>query len=131
MVTVGDSAFPRFSWLLKNFPNVTRDPKEKLFNQKLRSARVVTENCYGMLKGRWRLIYKEAEMKKFNLKYVVMSCIMLHNLCIELHDPCEPRWKLEVEEMELADMKFNRLPSKKESNENARIICEWIWNHIE
>ena len=44
---------------------------------------------------------------------------------------CEPRWKLEVEEMELADMKFNRLPSKKESNENARIICEWIWNHIE
>ena len=64
LVTVGGSAFPRFSWLLKNFPNVTRDPKEKLFNQKLRSARVVAENSYGMLKGRGRLIYKEAVQLK-------------------------------------------------------------------
>ena len=71
--------FPRFSWLLRNFPDTTRDPKEKLNNQTLRSTRVVTENCYGVLKGRWGLIYKETEMKKFNLKCVVMSCTMLHN----------------------------------------------------
>ena len=57
-------------------------------------------------------------MKKYNLKYVVMSCIMLHNLCIELNDPCEPRWKLDVEELQLVDMKLKRLRSKIESNEN-------------
>ena len=30
--------------------DTTRDPKEKLYNQKLHSSMVDTENCYGMLK---------------------------------------------------------------------------------
>ena len=50
LVTVGDSAFPRYAWLVKGFSDTTRNEKERLFNEKLRSARVVTENCYGMLK---------------------------------------------------------------------------------
>ena len=59
LVTVGDSAFPRYAWLVKGFSDTTRNEKERLFNEKLRSARVVTENCYGMLKGRWRILYKK------------------------------------------------------------------------
>ena len=51
--TIGDSAFPCFEWLRKGFNVQTRDPKERLFNKKLCSARVVTENAYGMLKGKW------------------------------------------------------------------------------
>ena len=39
--------------------DTTRNEKERLFNEKLRSARVVTENYYGMLKGRWRILYKK------------------------------------------------------------------------
>ena len=53
LVTVGDSAFPRYVWLVKGFSDTTRNQKKRLFNEKLGSARVVTENCYGMLKGRW------------------------------------------------------------------------------
>ena len=30
-----------------------------------------------------------------------MARIMLHNLCIERNGPCEPRWKLEVKDIEL------------------------------
>ena len=52
LVTVGDSAFPRYAWLVKGFRDTMQNEKERLFNEKLRSARVVTENCYGMLKGR-------------------------------------------------------------------------------
>ena len=52
MVTVGDSAFPPISWLSKSYKDDTRDPQQKHFNKKLCSARVVTENAYGMLKGR-------------------------------------------------------------------------------
>ena len=36
---------------MKDFPDTTRDPKENLYNEKLRSTRIVTENRYGMLKG--------------------------------------------------------------------------------
>ena len=44
LITIGDSSFPRLSWLIKAFNENTRDPKEKYFNKKLCSARVVTEN---------------------------------------------------------------------------------------
>ena len=99
MVTIGDSAFPRHSWLLKSYKEDTRDPQQKYFNKKLCSARVVTENTYGMLKRRWRALHKQTECRMYNLKYVIMSCIMLHNLCISVNDPCEPRWRLEVKEL--------------------------------
>ena len=53
LVTIGGSAFLRFSWLLKNFNCNTNDEQETYYNIKMNGARVVTENCYGMLKSRW------------------------------------------------------------------------------
>ena len=52
LVMIGDSAFPRLEWLIKGFNENTRNQKERCFNKKLCSARVVSENAYGMLKGR-------------------------------------------------------------------------------
>ena len=49
---MGDTAFTRLEWLLKCFSEYTRDLKERYYNKKLCSARVVTENAYGMLKGK-------------------------------------------------------------------------------
>ena len=66
-VTVGDSAFPSRVWLMKAFPDTTGDPAEINFNKKLRSARVVSEHAYGMLKGRWRLLYKKVDCNKKNM----------------------------------------------------------------
>ena len=43
--TVGDAAFPPRSWLLKAFPDSTKDAVEKSFNKKLRAARVVSEHA--------------------------------------------------------------------------------------
>ena len=128
-VTIGDSAFPRFAWLLKGFPETTRDMKENFFNEKLHSARVVTENCYGMLKGRWRIIYKKIEIRKHNLKFVVMACIMLHNLCIHIDDPCNPRWQLDVTELFLNDKNIQRSENKEESIDKSKRISEWLWEH--
>ena len=107
-MTVGDSVFPRYAWLVKGFSDTTRNEKERLFNEKLRSARVVTENCYGMLKGRWRILYKKTDVKLVNVKYVTLLCILLHNLCIAMKDPCKPRWRLSVQELQLDDFMFDR-----------------------
>ena len=71
LVTVGDSAFPRHPWLLKGYNEETRDPQQRYLNKILCSARVVTENAYGMLKGRWRILYKKTECRMFNLKDTV------------------------------------------------------------
>ena len=78
LVTIGETAFPQFTWLLIAFPE-SKDPKKPYFNVKLCSARVVTENAYDMLKGRWRLIYKKCESKIHTVKYVVMAYVLLHN----------------------------------------------------
>ena len=43
LVTIGDSAFPRFPWLLKGFSTNTNDSKEELYKLKLKSARAVTD----------------------------------------------------------------------------------------
>ena len=75
LVTVGDSAFPRHPWLLKGYNEETRDPQQRYLNKKLCSARVVTENAYGMLKGRWRILYKKTECRMFNsrqLRWVLL-----------------------------------------------------------
>ena len=49
LVTVKDTAFPQFAWLLKTFPE-SKDRKKHSFIVKLCSAKVVTENTYSMLK---------------------------------------------------------------------------------
>ena len=51
LVTVGDSAFPRFSWLIECYEK-SKIKEHLYFNKMLFSARVVSENTYGMLKGR-------------------------------------------------------------------------------
>ena len=59
LVTIGDTAFPKHAWLLKGYNEDTRDPKQRYFNAKLSSALVAAENAYGMLKGRFRILYKK------------------------------------------------------------------------
>ena len=37
------------------------------------------------------------------MKYVIMATVLLHNLCIHTNDPCKPRWKIDVENLEFTD----------------------------
>ena len=62
-----------------------------------------------------------------NLKYIIMTCVMLHNFCIAKHDPCNPRWRLSVEDLELNNTVIKRRANKRESNKNTRKISDWLW----
>ena len=126
LVTIGDSAFPRFSWLLKCYNENTRDPKQRYYNKSLCSARVVSEHTYGMLKGRWRFLYKKTEAQPANLRYIIMACIALHNLCIAENDPCQPRWQLEVEQLDLIRDSIVREEHKVISNLNRMKVANWL-----
>ena len=126
--TMGDSAFPRLPWLMKPYDESTRDPKKRYFNKRLCSARVVTEHAYGMLKGRWRFLYKKTECRLKNIKHIIMACIALHNLCIEKNDPCQPRWRLEVKKLNLIRSRGNTERNTTQADQVRSNITNWLWD---
>ena len=125
--TVGDSAFPRYTWLMKPYSESTRDPRKRYLKKRLWSARIVSEHAYDMLKGRWRILYKKTECKLKNIRQVIMACIALHNICISRDDPCSPRWRLDIENLHLIRKRGNG----KQDNEADQVrtrITNWLWD---
>ena len=47
-----------------------------------------------------------------------MACIALHNLCIEISDAYQPRWRLEVDDLDLIRKRLRRAQDKRESSLN-------------
>ena len=129
LVTIGDTAFPKHAWLLKDYNEDTRYRKQRYFNKKLCSARVVTQNAYGMLKRRFRILYKKTECRLKNQKYEIMACVMLHNLCISVRNPCLPRWRLQVKQLGLMRKACERREDKNASESNRLKISNWLWNN--
>ena len=129
LVTIRDTTFPKQAWLLKGYSEDTRDPKQRYFNTKICSARVVTENAYGMLKGKFRILYKKTEGQLKNLKYVIMACVMLHNLCISVRDPHLRCWRLQVKQLDLIRKARERKGDKNASELNRLKISNWLWNN--
>uniref|UniRef100_A0A3Q3GLQ7 DDE Tnp4 domain-containing protein n=1 Tax=Labrus bergylta TaxID=56723 RepID=A0A3Q3GLQ7_9LABR len=71
---LGDAAYPLTSWLMKPF-------QDKCYNHKTSKARVVVENAFGRLKGRWRCLQKRYDCSLDGVKSLVITCCVLHNLC--------------------------------------------------
>ncbi|KAK3707295.1 hypothetical protein QZH41_004242 [Actinostola sp. cb2023] len=104
---VGDSAYPNSPWLIKPYPEGTRDRDEINFNKELSSARVKVECAFGLLKSRWRVLQKRFDSGiEFAIKCTI-ACAVLHNLCIRFgddwdddydndHDPLPPNQAVNV-----------------------------------
>ena len=71
---IGDSAYPIHVWLMKPFSdNSQLSPQQKYFNYRLSQARIVIENAFGWLKGRWRRLMKRNEMMIENIPTVITT----------------------------------------------------------
>lgn len=82
---VGDSAYPLKNWLMKPFPDTGKlTAEQQNYNRKLGRGRVVVENAFGRLKGRWRCLMKRNDCDLSLVKSMVLACCALHNLC-EVH----------------------------------------------
>ncbi|KAJ8966800.1 hypothetical protein NQ314_003296 [Rhamnusium bicolor] len=82
-----DSAYPDLPWLLTPFKdtgNLTR--QQKIFNYRHSSARVIVENSFDLLHGRFRrLKFFENNNITFIVECIIATCV-LHNICINIDD---------------------------------------------
>ena len=64
--------------------------EEKKFNHRLSSARIIVERALGLLKGRWRYLLDKLPMTRTNLiPYYIITCCILHNICLLRNDRIE------------------------------------------
>lgn len=87
---LGDAAYPISENIItpyRDYGNLTNTQTN--FNYKFSATRVLIENTFGILKARFRQLMKlEFHKVETNSKFII-SCCVLHNLCIENNDLLE------------------------------------------
>lgn len=86
---LGDSAYPLCPWLMKPYPEGTRDPDEMNFNRQLSSSRVKVDCTFGVLKSWWRILQKRFDSSIDFAVRNAIACAVLHNICIRNRDEWE------------------------------------------
>ncbi|XP_055837781.1 uncharacterized protein LOC129906151 [Episyrphus balteatus] len=81
---LGDSAYAASNWIVPPYKEYGQlNDQQKNFNFIHSSTRMVVENAFGLLKGRFRRINKFTEQRNLNsVKKIIVSACVLHNLCI-------------------------------------------------
>ncbi|XP_031350018.1 protein ANTAGONIST OF LIKE HETEROCHROMATIN PROTEIN 1-like isoform X2 [Photinus pyralis] len=79
---VGDSAYPLRSWLITPYRNTGIMPLQRKHNYAHSVTRVVIENTFGMLKGRWRILNFVNVYTIEKAIDIITACCILHNFCL-------------------------------------------------
>ena len=83
LLILGDPAYPLLPLLMKPYlENASTTAKERIYNYRQSRARMVVENAFGRLIGRWWCLLKRLDVHVSNVSNVVGSCIVvLHSIC--------------------------------------------------
>ncbi|XP_050324429.1 uncharacterized protein LOC126755727 [Bactrocera neohumeralis] len=99
---LGDSAYPCRNYLIpvfKDYGSLT--PNQINFNKTHSSARIVVENAFGALKGRFRRLLKFTEHRNLcAISNLVASACIMHNICIITNDDTIIDYQIESAEPE-------------------------------
>lgn len=79
-VFLGDDAFPLSPNLLKPYPGTQEKASSKrIFNYRLSRARRISENVFGIMSARFRVLRKPMLLEPERVELVVAACVYLHN----------------------------------------------------
>ena len=78
---LGDTAYPLLPFLMKEYPKGGKDEREQYFGYRLSSARMVIENTFGRLKGRFGCLRRPMDVNIKELPRLIMSIFILHDFC--------------------------------------------------
>lgn len=125
---LGDSAYPNLSWLVTPFKDhglLTQT--QKMFNYRLSSKRVIIENAFGLLKGRFRRLKSFENLSLHLCSKLILSACVLHNICIN-----DVENNLIIDENDLnqpQDEHFNRnIPIEEFNNRQLQVFNEMFNN---
>ena len=92
-IILGDLAYGLTNWLMRPFTdwgNLTNE--EVAFNTAHTKTRVVVENAFGRLKGRYRSLGKRLDQSVQNATITVTACCVLHNYCEVMKQEFNEEW---------------------------------------
>lgn len=105
---LADGAFPFRPWLMKPYGKAILTKEEKYFNFRLSRARMSVEIAFGLLKSRFRVLCRKCETSKDTAINMALTCIVLHNICIERKDVLPRKFDL------MLDLSTNKRRSRNE-----------------
>lgn len=121
---LGDSAYPIRRWLLtpyRDYGNLTE--KQKKYNRRHCGTRVRVENAFGLLKQRWLQLTRTDFATVPRTADFIMSCCVLHNLCILNDDEWKDDNVDNQQEQEIAHDEAGQQQLKAEGEEKRDFIC--------
>ncbi|XP_024200106.1 uncharacterized protein LOC112203361 [Rosa chinensis] len=102
---LADGIYPRWATFLKTVRNPTR-PKEIKFAKAQEGYRKDVERCFGILQSRFGIIRGAARgWHKEDLRYIMLTCIILHNMIVENQRPEDSDDELESDDEEDNNMR--------------------------
>ncbi|XP_053592986.1 uncharacterized protein LOC128667346 [Microplitis demolitor] len=98
---IGDLAYPLCSYLLVGFKNTRILTQQEInYNYKLSKQRVVIENAFALLKGRFRRLLIVETVRLDLIALLIVTACILHNICILSTDILDIDVNSELEEEE-------------------------------
>lgn len=83
-VFLGDEAFSLHENFLKPYPQKDLCYEKRIFNYRLSRARNVSENAFGLLAARFRILHTAIHMTDpQNISYVILAICTLHNFLLK------------------------------------------------
>jgi len=147
---LGDSVFKNL-WFIVSFyckpANANLSHDQDIFNDAMKSPRVISEHCIGILKGRFpflrqiRMPIKDDRKKSIKriCKYVE-AAVILHNLLVKRNDEIPEHWiddddrsdmfdeDRQIGEKELAELNA-AVPEGATHDERREQLCRFHNNH--